>query len=237
MENKKINGIIYSALNKINNKRYIGKTIQKLEERKRKHYNSWDCPYFHNALRKYKEDNWIWTVIDKSDNNYELELKEKFWIAFYDTHNKENGYNLTDGGDGYIPTLEEIRYARNCFVERYGKSSYETNRNSRNIKCIETGIVYKNAAEASRQTGIHHSHMVAAANGKLKTSGGYHWEWCFDISFFPNALFCEELNKIYTSYNEASRLDNFSGVGLSKAYQKQGTPFIYAGYTFHMINK
>lgn len=230
-------GIIYCAYNKVNGKRYIGKTTQELSERQRKHFSSTSCPYFHHALGKYGKENWEWTIIDEADTKKELEDKEKYWIAFYDTHNVNNGYNLTDGGEGYQPTLEETRYARDRFVQMHGKEPYITNRNSRNIRCVETGIVYKNAAEASRQTGIHHSHMVAAANGKLKTSGGYHWEWCFDPSFFPNAIYCVELNKIYTSFNEAHREDNFSGTYLSRAFKKQGSPCHYAGYTFYKINE
>lgn len=233
MERKRI---IYCAYNTVNGKRYIGKTTQELSDRKRKHYSCADCPYFHNALMKYPKDKWEWTIIDEAGSPEELNDKEKYWIAYYDTHNPEKGYNLTDGGDGGERTLEEIRIYRNKFVEMYGKKSHETNRNSRNIRCVETGIVYKNAAEASRQTGVHHSHMVAAANGKLKTSGGFHWEWCFDISLFPNAIYCKELDKYYTSYNEANRLDNFSGVGLSRAFKKQGSPCQYAGYTFYRLN-
>ena len=83
---------------------------------------------------------------------------------------------------------------------------------------------------------ISHSHITEAANGKLKSAGGFHWEWCIDISFYPNALYCKELDKIYLSYNEARTQDHFSGTHLGRASKEQGSPFVYGGYTFYKIN-
>ena len=102
--------------------------------------------------------------------------------------------------------------------------------------CLETRQIFKTAAEASRQMNIHHGHITEAANGKLKTAGGYHWQWCIDISLYPNAIYCLELDKMYLSYNEAKNEDHFSGTFLSRAFKDQGSPCIYAGYTFYKIN-
>ena len=44
------------------------------------------------------------------------------------------------------------------------------------VKCVETGEVYKNCADASRETGIHRYGINNVLNGKQKTAGGYHWE-------------------------------------------------------------
>ena len=228
-------GIIYCAYNKVNQKRYIGQTIQLLCERKSAHYSKDPDIYFHKALHKYAESDWEWTIIDKANSKEELDEKEKYWIKFYNCCDPHKGYNILEGGSGALPTLEEIRKARNNFVAIYSNEK-EQNRKIRNIRCVETNIVYKNAAEASRQTGIHHSHMVSAANGKLKTAGGYHWEWCIDLSFYPNAIYCLELDKTYLTYHEAQTQDHFSGTFLSRAFKEQGSPCYYAGYTFYKIN-
>lgn len=228
-------GIIYCALNKINNKRYIGQTTQTLEQRKLAHYNKDGCPYFHHALLKYKHDDWSWSIIEQNLTKEELDEREKYWIAYYNTTNEKYGYNISPGGNGARLSQEEIRKARNNFISIYG-AKYELSKKAKNIRCIETGEIFKNAAEASRIKQVHHSHIVAVANGKQKTSGGYHWEWCCDISLFPNALYCLELDKIYLSFNEAHLSDNFSTTGLSRAFRTQGSPCQYAGYTFYKIN-
>lgn len=229
-------GIIYCAYNKVNQKRYIGQTIQLLGQRKNGHYSNDKDIYFHRALHKYKKEDWEWSVIDTANSKEELDEKEKYWIAFYECCNPDKGYNILEGGNGVRPSQEQIKYARDNFVKLYSNNEEKEIKIRKNILCVETGIVYKSAAEASRQTGIHHSHMVAVANGKLKTAGGYHWEWCIDVNLYPNALYCVELNKVYLTYNEAKRRDHFSNVNLNRAFKKQGSPFQYAGYTFYKLN-
>ncbi len=46
---------------------------------------------------------------------------------------------------------------------------------SRPVRCIETGIVYESISQAQRQTGIFNVHKCA--NYSQKTAGGYHWEY------------------------------------------------------------
>lgn len=229
-------GIIYCAYNKINQKRYIGQTIQRLSERKAAHYSKDKEIYFHKALHKYAEDDWEWSIIDTAETKEDLDNKEIYWISYYDSQNPKHGYNILAGGSNPLSTQEQIRYARDKFVQEYG-SIKQGSKTLKNIKCIETNQVFKNAAEASREMNIHHSHIVAVANGKLKTAGGYHWEWCIDISLFPNAIYCKELDKIYLNYNDAQKQDHFSGTYLNRAFKTQGSPCIYAGYTFYKINK
>lgn len=229
-------GIIYCAYNKINGKRYIGQTIQRLCERKAGHYKATDNSYFHKALHKYKLEDWEWIILDHAKDKDELNAKEQWWISQYRTTEQDKGYNLLAGGQGGgEQTKDMIQYARQRFVELYGRER-KAAKPVKNIKCVETGIVYKNAAEASRQTKLHHSHIVAVANGHQKTCGGYHWEWCVDISLFPNAIYCKELDKIYLSLVQAQREDHFSNVYLGRAFKKQGSPCIYAGYTFYKLN-
>ena len=69
-------GIIYCAINKKNNKRYIGQTIQELKERQRKHFTSNSCPYFHSAILKYGKEAFEWKIIDSGIYGSELDNKE-----------------------------------------------------------------------------------------------------------------------------------------------------------------
>jgi group I intron endonuclease len=109
--------IIYKAVNKINNKIYIGKTIRTLYIRKNGHFRdafkAKSQTHFHKALRKYGEKSFEWSVIKKCKNIDELNESEKKFIKDFNTI--KNGYNMTNGGDGGVCGL--------YYVKRYGKDN------------------------------------------------------------------------------------------------------------------
>ena len=100
-------GIIYKVTNKINNKVYIGQTIQTLSQRRNKHYYKANNEanintHFINALRKYPKESFSWEIIDQANSQEELENKDKYWIQYYNSIN--DGYNTKDGGETIIVT-------------------------------------------------------------------------------------------------------------------------------------
>ncbi len=101
--------IIYKAVNKINNKIYIGVTIKALQERRKRHEvnakNNYINTYFYYALNKYGIENWKWVVLEKVNNKERYE-KEKYYIKKYKSYKKEYGYNSTLGGEGANPNKE-----------------------------------------------------------------------------------------------------------------------------------
>lgn len=56
--------------------------------------------YIYRAIRKYGWDNFTKEIIDYAEDSISLEIKEKQWIAFYDSRNPEKGYNIAEGGTG-----------------------------------------------------------------------------------------------------------------------------------------
>lgn len=94
-------GFIYKITNKINNKLYIGKTIQTVGRRFTEHKRDSKTKntYLYYAMRKYGIDNFYIETIEEVPNQ-ELNNREKYWISFYKSNYSENGYNLTAGGDG-----------------------------------------------------------------------------------------------------------------------------------------
>ncbi len=48
------------------------------------------------------------------------------------------------------------------------------------VMCIETGIEYYAAIEAERKTGIYNSSISKCCNNKIKTAGGYHWQYILE---------------------------------------------------------
>jgi len=97
--------IIYKATNKTNGISYIGQTVQKLEERIKRHLNGRKT-YFCNALKKYGVDRFEWIILEECDSKEQMDEMEFHYIKQYDTY--DNGYNLTYGGDsgtlGYTHT-------------------------------------------------------------------------------------------------------------------------------------
>lgn len=97
----KITGI-YCFTNLINNKRYIGQSIdvqERISQHKYRYKVKNDSGYrsaFHSALRKYGWENFSFSIIEECTIE-ELDNKEKYWIQKYNTMSPY-GYNLTVGG-------------------------------------------------------------------------------------------------------------------------------------------
>ena len=103
--------IIYKVTNIVNGKVYIGQTTRSLEERKYEHmyatktnkYEKLTRDYFHKALDKYGENNFIWEILEYCDSKENLDLAEEWYIRYYKSYvgfDNSIGYNLTIGGNG-----------------------------------------------------------------------------------------------------------------------------------------
>lgn len=95
--------IIYKATNLIDGKVYIGQTIKTLHSRKAQHIRDAMDPkrrnvHFHNAIHKYGVDSFIFEKIDTAETQEELDSKERYWISFYRSNEREFGYNEDSGG-------------------------------------------------------------------------------------------------------------------------------------------
>ena len=95
-------GFIYCITNKINQKKYIGKTLNTVEHRWKEHLKDYKKRKYekralYDAMNKYGSENFECEIIGEFPD-YVLEDKEKFFIDKFDSYH--NGYNLTIGGDG-----------------------------------------------------------------------------------------------------------------------------------------
>lgn len=102
---------IYKIVNIINNKLYIGQSVDiykrwnyhKYELNNNKHFNI----HLQNSWNKYGEDNFKFEIIEICPKD-RLNDKEKYYIMFYNSNN-ENGYNISEGGNDSIITDETKR--------------------------------------------------------------------------------------------------------------------------------
>lgn len=147
---------IYKITNLINNKVYIGLSID-IKERWRAHrsrpfqsnckqYNS----HLYRAIRKYGLENFKFEIIEEC-NPENLEDREIYWIKYYQAKNPNFGYNLTDGGEHAI-TFSKLTYEEVIKIQKlllYTKISQqlianEYNVSQRSISSINTGQTWYN---------------------------------------------------------------------------------------------
>ncbi len=128
---------IYKFTNKINQKVYVGQSIniqRRVSQHKNAAYNNQAQDYnsqFHQAIRKYGWDNFDFQVlVEISQDEYTqefLDSLEKLYINQYDSY--YNGYNATPGGSDSkgkpgqkgenngraLLTLDDVKYIRECY--------------------------------------------------------------------------------------------------------------------------
>ena len=96
-------GLIYLITNKINQKQYVGLTIQTLERRWKYHLEQAKANHIksneslHNAIRQYGQEAFHLEVVDKGTTKKDLEAKERQWIEKLNTL-VPSGYNISPGG-------------------------------------------------------------------------------------------------------------------------------------------
>lgn len=97
---------VYKVTNKLNNKVYIGKANDPQNRWKKHLYISkygkkeYGFYYLHAAIIKYGKDNFSFEIIEECNNENDALNKEIYWIKYYNSNNREIGYNLTNGGEG-----------------------------------------------------------------------------------------------------------------------------------------
>ena len=195
---------IYLHRNKINNKVYIGQTIQPLEDRWKNGFGYKTCYYFYNAIQKYGWDNFEHIILEQSENwtQEELNNKEKEYIKLFNSTNPDYGYNICEGGSnispnavpGVIKWMEEhpeFGQARAADMLKWQKEHPEeilemrrinakkaTEARKKKVQCIETNEIFESASEAARKTPkTSQSKICMVCRGQRNTCGGYHWKY------------------------------------------------------------
>ena len=135
-------GIIYKITNKVDGKVYIGQTKQgTVSKRYNGSIRKTSNAHLRNAIEKYGIENFeVTEPFDTADSKDELDAKEKYYIALYDSTDPKRGYNLMSGGHNGThseETRKKISDAqRGCLNHMYGKYGEENHLYSRiKTKC------------------------------------------------------------------------------------------------------
>lgn len=137
-----MDGLIYMFKNKMNGKCYIGKTSRPLRRRliehktnsKKVNTNS----LLYKSIQKYSWESFSISIIEKHIDINNLNDREIFYIKKYNSYFKNNGYNLTYGGDGGCMSTEVIQ--RGIETKRKNGNINHTNDTIQKISKTMTGV-------------------------------------------------------------------------------------------------
>lgn len=202
-------GYIYKITNNFNDKIYIGQTARDIDTRFAEHCSETrGHSRLHNAIQKYGWKNFKIEEIEKIPLS-KLDEREIYWIKYYDSTNKEKGYNITKGGNN---------------------ASFHP-RNYRQIRVKENNITFDSKEECVRLFNQVTSWSISFLKdifSKIidteKDFCGYHFESTYlpeeeisdedcqidwiktlNIQYEGTRIYCEELKKDFETIGQAAK--------------------------------
>lgn len=162
---------IYKWTNNVNGKVYVGQTDNL--ERREKYFTYFGKVYAGDAINKArnKYNNvkyWDYEVLEYCTKD-KLDDTEIYYIALYDSSNRNKGYNLTNGGKGGKNILDEI---------------IQKNVENRKIAVLQidinTNLVikeWKSSVDVQNCLGYDASSIRKVCKGKRYSCNGYKWRY------------------------------------------------------------
>lgn len=98
---------IYMITNKINNKKYIGQSVN-IKRRKSEHFNKKCGMVISKSIFKYGKENFDFEILKECEESQLDELEIKY-ITQHKSTNREFGYNVGNGGNGIGKVSEETK--------------------------------------------------------------------------------------------------------------------------------
>ena len=180
---------------------YIGQTMHSLALRARGPAGAGyrHSSHFYAAIQKYGGlSNFKLEILKDNLTLEEANYWERYYIAMYDSTNREKGYNIAPGGNNSAMSIEgraklsarmkENNPMRNPEIAAKVAAKRKNTKltpeacqhisdgHKKRVLCIETGIIYESRNAAANAVGVSGSGIGRAINGEQKTSGGYHWK-------------------------------------------------------------
>lgn len=218
---------VYQHKNKINEKIYIGITMQEPNKRwglNGVNYKS--SPHFFAAIQKYGWDNFEHNILFTNLTKEEACKKEQELIEFYNSMDRNFGYNSTSGGETFImnkETKEKISQALKGNKNGLGKSCTEEKK--KKISEAQKGREFSEEHKRKLSKAAQRRHTPCSEEKKEKLSKNY-----------PNKkpVYCEELNQVFESVQECSRQLDIPATNISKICRGKGKTA--KGYHFKYYN-
>lgn len=143
---------IYRITNLVNDKIYIGQTIQSLNRRLQKHFNSKsDCPKLVKAFNKYGKENFIIELLmGNIQTPEETDFWEQYWIKVYDSI--KTGYNISVGGkSGWLGHHHTDESKHKIGLKSLGRTHTEENKKLMSHCGTDNGMYGKTHSDEAKQ--------------------------------------------------------------------------------------
>lgn len=184
---------VYKHKNKINNKVYIGITIQKPQHRWGKDGNGYkQNKYFYSAIQKYGWDNFEHIILFENLEPDVAYKKEQELIALYKSNSKEYGYNQSVGGEfGSLGCSMSEDARKKISLANKGKTLSDEAKEKDRLAHLGC----KNAmwGKPSPRKGKKFGAMSEPHKAKLREKSN------------PKKVMCIELNIVYESISQAEK--------------------------------
>ena len=167
--------VIYCYTNKINGKRYVGQTVQKLRKRHNQHFSGEQL--IDRKIKQYGVENFKLEILHFADI-YSIDILERHYIYSLDTFVKNGkGYNVSSGGHNGNPFMGKTKEEMLSIVEKQRTPVVGVN--------LKTGEILRfgGAHEAERLTNkkFCNSKIISCCKGKRLTHKGHKWWYASDF--------------------------------------------------------
>lgn len=206
---------VYQHKNKINGKIYIGITSRKPEERwgsDGRNYKT--SPHFYSAIQKYGWDNFEHNILFTNLSKEQACEKEQELIKYYNSMDREFGYNSTSGGEFFVMNKETKEKISNAMMgNKNGLGHACSEEKKRKISEAQKGRQFTEEHKQKLSDSAKNKHVPCSEEKKKKLSQNY-----------PNKrkVYCEELDMVFESVQECGRYLNAPATNISKVCSGKG---------------
>ena len=213
---------IYKITNKINNKSYIGQSID-IEDRLRHHksslkHNRHENLYLQNAWNKYGENNFTFEILIECNEDM-LDNLEKHYIQLYKTMNENFGYNFESGGNlnKHISEASRKKMSESKKGMYVGKNNPMYNVHLKHTEEFKRKMSERFSGSGNNMFGVHQKISEERKQHQSEIMKGFNnpFYGCkhtdeTKVKMRMNnkskkSVLCVETNTIYESCSEASR--------------------------------
>lgn len=181
-----------------NGKVYIGQTKKAPHDRWKANGLGYTCHehgFFWKAIRKYGWENIKHEILAEGLSKEDADRLEKFFIALYQSDQREYGYNATSGGtSGYVYSEQSKRNISEGLKRHYKECGKPDTSKARAVlqkkqarKIAQYNLagikiaVFDSAVQAESFTGISHKRInQCVCLERNKSAGGYMWRYAED---------------------------------------------------------
>ena len=183
-------------------------------------------PHFYSAIQKYGWDNFEHNILYENLTKEQACIKEQELINYFNSMNREFGYNATSGGEAFVLSED---------AKKKKSISMLGNRNGAGHPCSEEKRAkISNAQKGKRLTEQHKEKLSIAATQRHVPCSEDKKKKLSDNYPYKRKVYCEELDKIFDSVQQCAKELGIPATNISKLCNGRGKTL--KGYHFKYYN-